>query len=191
MYYNLTNEQMERLHEQSSRFNEAWTAEERETVCRMFRDGQRVDEIARTQGRTVNAIRIKLVEAGEITPYLSRRGQPWTEQDVDHLGRFHSQGYTVGGCAKLLGRLRKEAQDKLVEIGLLPEKDKKQERNADYPNAYEPWSQEELHQLHSELSGYRDVLILLAAVAKEHGRSLGSIVSRAAREGLCVEEGAL
>ena len=46
-------------------------------------------------------------------------------QDVDNLGRFHSQGYTVGGCAKLLGRLRKEAQDKLVEIGLLPEKDKK------------------------------------------------------------------
>jgi len=185
MYYNLTDEQKERIQEESSRFNEAWTQEEREAVCELFRDGKHVDEIARMQGRTVNAIRIKLVQAGEIEPYLSRRGLPWTDPEVDRLGRFHTQGYSVSGCAKLLGRLRKEAQEKLVELGLLPEKVKTRERNANYPNAFEPWLKEEIRQLHAELSDYRATLAQLATIASLHGRSLGAIISRAEKEGLC------
>jgi predicted transcriptional regulator len=185
MYYNLTTEQMEKLHEQSARFNEAWTEEEKQAVCRLFQVGKRVDEIAQMQGRTVNAIRIKLVQAGEIAPNLSRRGQPWTEQEEERLGRFHSQGYPVAGCARLLGRRRKEAEDKLIETGLLAPKEKSEARNADYPNAYEPWSQEELRQLHAELSGYRETLTAMAAIAASHGRSIGSIISRAAKDGLC------
>ena len=184
-YYNLTEEQMEKLHEQSARFNEAWTEEEKQSVCRLFQEGMRVDEIAQMQGRTVNAIRIKLVQAGEIAPYLSRRGQSWTEQEKERLGRFYSQGYSIAGCAKLLGRRRKEAEDMLIETGMLAPKEKARERNADYPNAYEPWSQEELQQLHAELSGYREALAAMAAIAASHGRSIGSIVSRAAKEGLC------
>lgn len=187
-YFNLTEEQTEKLYREAGRFNETWTPEEKEAVCEMFRDGRRVEEIAKAQGRTVNAIRIKLVEAGEIAPYLSRRGQDWTEQEKERLGRFHTQGYTVAGCAKLLGRLRKEAESKLVELGLLEPRKSKRERNADYPNAYEPWLEEELQQLRHEVSGYRETLAALAVIAVRHGRSIGSIVARAAKEGLCEEK---
>ena len=184
-YYNLTEEQMEKLHEQSARFNEAWTEVEKQSVCRLFQKGKRVDEIAQMQGRTVNAIRIKLVQAGEIAPYLSRRGQSWTEQEEERAGRFYSQGYSVAECAKLLGRRKIEAEDKLIETGLLAPKEKIKGRNTDYPNAYEPWSPDELQQLHAELSGYREALAAMASIAASHGRSLGSIISRAAKEGLC------
>ena len=189
MYYNLTTEQVDRIREESSRFNEAWTPEERNAVCVQFRDGRRVEEIARMQGRTVNAIRIKLIQAGEINSHLSRRDQPWTEQEADRLGRFYSQGYSLAECAKLLGRLCREVVDKLVEIGLLDASARAvYGQKADYPNSHEPWSDEERQRLRDELSGYRPALAALAAVAAAHGRSLASIIARAAHEGLCLAE---
>lgn len=189
MYFNLSAAQMEKIREESHRFNAAWTLEEKKAVCEMFRDGKRVEEIARMQGRTANAIRIKLMQAGEIAAHLSRRDQPWTEPEVERLGRFYSQGYPVTGCAKLSGRLSREVVEKLVEIGLLDASVKTADNQSDYPHSHEPWSEEELAQLHGELSEHRQALSALAAIAARHGRSMGSIVARAVKAGLCrVEE---
>ena len=189
MYYNLTTEQMDRIREESFRFNEAWMPEEKRVVCELFRDGKRVEEIATMQGRTINAIRIKLIQAGEIASHLSRRDQPWTEQEADRLGRFYSQGYSLAECAKLLGRLCREVVDKLIEIGLLDASARAvYGQKTDYPNSHEPWSDEERQRLRDELSGYRPALAALASVAAAHGRSLASIVARAAHDGLCLAE---
>ena len=187
-YYNLPEGRLEEIKRGAARFNEAWTKEERDNVCEMFRNGMRVEEIAKTVHRTVNAIRIKLMEAGELVKVLSRRGEPWTEAETDRLGRFYSQGYSVAGCAKLLGRLRGEAADKLVEIGLLPpQENRKGEqwvRDPAHPNAFAPWTKEETDQLRTELSDYHDTLSALSQIAAHHGRSLGSILSRADKMGL-------
>lgn len=181
--YNLPDSRLNEIKKEAERFNEAWTKEEIERVCQLFRNGMRVDEIAGTVHRTKNAIRIKLLEAGEIARFLSRRGEPWTDEETERLGRFHSQGYPVSGCARLLGRLRNEVEDKLIDIGLMSPREKSV-RNPDYPNAYTPWSEEESGQLRQELSDYVSVLTALAQIAKAHGRSLSSIVSRATRIGL-------
>lgn len=183
-YYNLPEERLNEIKKGAARFNEAWTQEEKEKVCTLFQNGMRVNEIAETTHRTVNAIRIKLMEAGEIVRYPSRRDQPWTEEETERLGRFHSQGYTVAGSAKLLGRLRDETEVKLREIGLLPPKEKVI-RDPANPNAFLPWSDEESAKLQQELSSYRETLTDLAQIAKCHGRSLGSIVSRAEKTGMC------
>ena len=189
-YYNLPSGRLEEIKKEAVRFNEAWTKEEKENVLEMFRNGMRVEEIAGTVHRTVNAIRIKLMEAGELVKALSRRGEPWTEAEVDRLGRFYSQGYSVAGCAKLLGRLRDEAADKLVGIGLLtpPEnrKDENTVRDPAHPNAFSPWTKEESDQLRLELSDYRETLAALTRIADTHGRTLGSILSKANKMGLCV-----
>ena len=180
---------MAEIKQEASRFNEAWTKEERENVCESFRNGMRIEEIAATVHRTVNAIRIKLMEAGELFKNLSRRGEPWDEAEVERLGRFYSQGYSPAGCAKLLGRLRSEAEKKLVEIGLMEPREKASHENTirdpAHPRAFAPWSKEETEQLKRELAGYRDMLVALAQIAAIHGRTLGSIISRADKTGLC------
>ena len=186
-YYNLPEERLNEIKRGAARFNEAWTQEEKEKVCALFQNGMRVNEIAETAHRTVNAIRIKLMEAGEIVRYPSRRGQPWTEEESERLGRFHSQGYPVAGCAKLLGRLRAETEDKLIEMALLPPREKVV-RDPANPNAFLPWSDEESEKLHQELDGYRETLTALARIAKSHGRSLGAIVSHAEKTGMCSME---
>lgn len=188
-YYNLPEERMAEIKREAARFNEAWTKEERENVCESFRNGMRIEEIAATVHRTVNAIRIKLMEAGELVKNLSRRGEPWNEEEVDRLGRFYSQGYSPAGCAKLLGRLRSEAEKKLVEIGLMEPREKASHENTirdpAHPRAFAPWSKEETEQLKRELADYRDMLVALAQIAAIHGRTLGSIISRADKTGLC------
>lgn len=184
--FNLPADQLAAIREDAGRFNEAWTTQEKEVVKELFRDGNRIEEIARLQGRTRNAIRIRLTQEGEIAPYLSRREQAWTEEEIERLGRFHSQGYSPNECAKMLGRLSHEARAKLIETGLL-EPPKKSERNSDYPKAYEPWTEEETERLNQELaalSNYKETLAALAAIAESHGRSLGSIVSKAGKMGL-------
>lgn len=186
-YYNLPEERLNEIKKEAARFNEAWTQEEKEKVCAMFQNGMRVNEIAKTAHRTVNAIRIKLMEAGEIVSYPSRRGQPWTGEETERLGRFHSQGYPVAGSAKLLGRLRAETEEKLIEMGLLSPREKVV-RDPENPNAFLPWSDEESARLQQELDGYREALTALARIAKSHGRSLGSIVSRAQKTGMCPME---
>ena len=186
-YYNLPEERLDEIKREAARFNEAWTTEERKQVCQLFRNGMRVNEIAGTLHRTVNAIRLKLLEAGEITRYLSRRNQPWTEEETERLGRFYSQGYPVAGCAKLLGRVRAETEDKLVEIGLITPREKTV-RDPANPNAFTAWTKEESEKLRQELSEYRDVLAALAQISKGHGRSIGSIISRADKMGLCTTE---
>ena len=185
--YNLPEERLNEIKKGAARFNEAWTREEKEKVCALFQNGMRVNEIAATTHRTVNAIRIKLMEAGEIASYPSRRGQPWTEEETERLGRFHSQGYPIAGCAKLLGRLRAETEEKLIETGLLPPREK-EVRNPACPNAYLPWSDEESAKLQQELGNYHEALAALAHIAKSHGRSLGAIVSRAEKTGMCSME---
>ena len=180
---------MAEIKQEASRFNEAWTKEERENVCESFRNGMRIEEIAATVHRTVNAIRIKLMEAGELVKNLSRRGEPWDEAEVERLGRFYSQGYSPAGCAKLLGRLRSEAEKKLVEIGLMEPREKASHENTirdpAHPRAFAPWSKEETEQLKQELADYREMLVALAQIAAIHGRTLGSIISRADKTGLC------
>ena len=192
MYYNLTSEQMDRIREESCRFNVPWTPEEKMEVCALFRDGKRIEEIARLQERTVNAIRIKLLQAGEIESYLSRRDKPWTEQETDRLGRLYSQGYSIAECARLSGRLKREVVNRLIEIGLLDASFLTVNgQYDDYPNAHKPWTDEERRQLRDELSGFRTALSALVAVAEAHGRSIASIAARALSEGLCrVEESA-
>ncbi|MBQ1674395.1 MAG: hypothetical protein II064_09950, partial [Bacteroidales bacterium] len=59
-HYNLTAAQTERIRETAARFNEPWTREEKNAVIELFRDGKRIEEIALAQGRTRNAIKIKL-----------------------------------------------------------------------------------------------------------------------------------
>lgn len=188
-YYNLPEERMAEIKQEASRFNEAWTKEERENVCESFRNGMRIEEIAAEVHRTVNAIRIKLMEAGELVKALSRRGEPWNEAEVERLGRFYSQGYSAAGCAKLLGRLRSEADEKLVEIGLLEPREnalrEREIRDPAHPRAFAPWANEETEQLKHELSGFHDLLVALARIAESHGRTLGSILSRADKIGLC------
>ena len=168
-YYNLPEERLEEIRRGAARFNEAWSMEERERVCELFRNGMRVDEIARTVYRTVNAIRLKLLEAGELSRYLSRRGQPWTEDETERLGRFHSQGYPVAGCAKMLGRVRDETENKLVEMGLMTRQERAA-RNLANPNAFTPWTDEESDRLREELSEYRLALAALDRIAKDHGQ---------------------
>ena len=186
-YYNLPEERMAEIKREAARFNEAWTKEERENVCESFRNGMRIEEIAATVHRTVNAIRIKLMEAGELVKNLSRKGEPWNEEEVDRLGRFYSQGYSPAGCAKLLGRLRSEAEKKLVEIGLMEPREKTSHENTirdpAHPRSFAPWSKEETEQLKQELADYHDLLAALARIAETHGRSLGSIISRAEKNG--------
>lgn len=183
-YYNLPEERLNEIKKDAARFNEAWTREEKEKVCALFQNGMRVDEIAKTTHRTVNAIRIKLMEAGEIVRYPSRQGQPWTEEEAERLGRFHSQGYPITGCAKLLGRLRAETEEKLIEMGLQSPQEKVL-RDPAHPNAFLPWSNEESVKLQQELGDYREALTALARIAKSHGRSLGAIISRAEKTGMC------
>ena len=186
-YYNLPEDRLEEIRKDAPRFNETWTTEEKDRVCALFRSGMRVNEIAGTVHRTVNAIRIKLIESGEIVKALSRRGELWTEAETERLGRFHSQGYPVAGCAKLLGRLRAETEDKLVEIGLMSPQEKVV-RDPANPNAFTPWTEEESGRLKQELSAYRESLSSLFRIAKDHGRSVCSIVSRAEKMGLCSVE---
>lgn len=183
-YYNLSEGRLEEIRKDAARFNEAWTKEERDQVCQLFRDGKRVEEIAGTLHRTVNAIRIKLLDAGEINQFLSRRDQPWTEQEEERLGRFYSQGYPVAACARLLGRLLNETKDKLVEAGLLTQPEKTS-RNSLYANAFSPWSEEESARLRQELSEYGNALTGIARIADGHGRSIGSIISHAVKLNLC------
>lgn len=183
-YYNLPEGRLDEIKKEAARFNEAWTAEEKEQVCQLFRNGMRLDEIAGTVHRTFNAIRLKLIEAGEMARYLSRSEQPWTDEEVERLGRFHSQGYPVSGCARLLGRRKGETEDKLVEIGLLTPKEKPP-RDPARPNAFLPWPDEESAQLVQELSVFRVALAGLTQVARDHGRSIGAIISRAEKLGLC------
>lgn len=184
IYYNVPEERLDEIRKGAARFNEPWTTEEKDRVRQLFLNGMRVNEIAATVHRTVNAIRLKLIELGETYKALSRRGEPWTEEDIERLGRFHSQGYPSSGCAKLLGRLRAETEDKLVEIGLLSPQEKVV-RDPANPNAFNPWSEEESDTLRKELSSCRDTLALLLRISQTHGRSLGSIVSRAEKMGLC------
>ena len=183
-HYFMSAEQTQRIRETAARFNEPWTLEEENSVREMFRDGKRVEEIALVQGRTRNAIRIRLTEAGEIAPHMSRRNQPWTEEETERLGRFYSQGYTIASCAKLLGRIRREAEDRLIEIGLLTVSVPETGRQSAFPKAYEPWSEEEIQQLHDEVADYHQALEALTAIAARHGRSLSSIVARAVKDGL-------
>lgn len=188
-HYNLTAAQTERIRETAARFNEPWTREEKNAVSELFRDGKRIEEIALAQGRTRNAIKIKLTEAGELAPYMSRRNQPWTEEETERLGRFHSQGYPIASCAKMLGRIRSEAEERLIEIGLLTVSDQQTVRQSSaFPKAYEPWSEDEINQLKSELEAHRQTLAALTDIAARHGRSLGSILARATKDGLCTQE---
>ena len=183
-YYNLPEDRLDEIKKEAARFNEAWSAEEKEQVCMLFRNGMRVEEIAEIVHRTDNAIRIKLIEAGEIARHLARNEQPWTDEEVERLGRFYSQGYPAGGCARLLGRRKRETENKLIEIGLLTPKEKPP-RDPARPNAFTPWPDDESARLVQELSGYRDALLALAQIAESHGRSIGSIVLRADKLGLC------
>ena len=188
-HYNLTAAQTERIRETAARFNEPWTREEKNAVSELFRDGKRIEEIALVQGRTRNAIKIKLTEAGELAPYMSRRNQPWTEEETERLGRFHSQGYPIASCSKMLGRIRSEAEERLIEIGLLTVSDQQTVRQSSaFPKAYEPWSEDEINQLKSELEAHRQTLAALTDIAARHGRSLGSILARATKDGLCTQE---
>ena len=177
--------QMEEIRKTSGRFNEAWTEEEKRSVNDQFVDGKRIEEIALAHERTVNAVRIKLVESGQIAPYLSRRGLPWSAEETERLGRFYSQAYSVAECAKLLGRITRETEDQLVAIGLIEPRPKKEPRSAQYPNAFQPWTEEEVQRLNDELALHRPVLAALKSIAARHGRSLGSIISRADKSGLC------
>lgn len=183
-YYNLPDERRDEIKKEAARFYEAWTAEEKEQVCQLFRNGMHVDEIARAAHRTVNAIRIKLIEAGEIARYLSRSDQPWTDAEIERLGRFHSQGYPAASCARLLGRRKVETEDKLIEIGLLAPREKPP-RDPAHPKAFLPWPDEESARLVQELSLFRDALLGLARIAHDHGRSVGAIISHADKLGLC------
>lgn len=184
-YYNMSAEQLEEIRQRACRFNEPWTKEERQAVITLFQDGKSVEQIAMLQGRTHNAIRIKLIQAGEIALHLSRKGKPWTEEEVDRLGRFHSQGYPIEGCANYLGRLRRDVEKKLIEIGLLEPSKVDPSQQIENRNAYEPWTDEETRQLVSELADYRSALVAIREIAIRHGRSLGSIVARAQKAGLC------
>ena len=184
-YYNLSAAQLEEIRKKAGRFNEPWTKEEKQAVIAQFQDGKSVEQIALMQGRTHKAIRIKLIQAGEIAPHLSRKGEPWTEEEVERLGRFHSQGYPMEGCANYLGRLRREVKEKLIEIGLLETPKVDTSRRADNQHAYEPWTEDETRQLVSELANYRSALVAIQDIAVKHGRSLGSIVARAVKMGLC------
>ena len=181
--------QMEEIRKTSGRFNEAWTEEEKRSVNDQFVDGKRIEEIALAHERTVNAVRIKLVESGQIAPYLSRRGLPWSAEETERLGRFYSQAYSVAECAKLLGRITRETEDQLVAIGLIEPRPKKEPRSAQYPNAFQPWTEEEVQRLNDELALHRPVLAALKSIAARHGRSLGSIISRADKSGLCDNAG--
>ena len=177
-------EQLEEIRQRACRFNEPWTKEERQTVITLFQDGKSVEQIAMLQGRTHNAIRITLIQAGEIALHLSRKGKPWTEEEVDRLGRFHSQGYPIEGCANYLGRLRRDVEKKLIEIGLLEPSKADPSQQIENLNAYEPWTDEETRQLVSELANFRSALAAIREIAIRHGRSLGSIVARAMKTGL-------
>ena len=182
--YMMSAEQLNNIRKEAGRFNEPWTAQEKTKVVELFRDGKRIEEIACMQGRTKNAIKLRLVSEGEILPYLSRRGVEWTPQEVERLGRCHSQGYQPGDCARLLGRTSREARDKLMEIGLLEPSSEKEERGSDYPNAYEPWTEEELSQLNAEIASLpliKETILALSHIAENHGRSFGSILSRVKR----------
>lgn len=183
-YYNLSAEQMDKIKERACRFNEPWSQEERDAVVSQFQHGRSVEEIARLQGRTANAIRIKLVQAGEIAPHLSRRGKEWTDAETERLGRFYSQGYPVEACAKMLGRLLHDTEGKLIEIGLLDLSEAETMRGVDVPKAYEPWTEEETELLKEELARFQAAFADLAEVAAEHGRSVTAIISHAERIGL-------
>lgn len=187
-YYNMSAGQIEKIREESGRFNESWSDEEKQKVCSMFRDGMRIEEIAHMQGRTVNAIRLKLIQAGEIANYLSRKAQEWTDEEKERLGRFHSQGYSFAECAKFLGRIRNEVENKLVDMGLLDPSQAYGLRTAtNYANAYEPWTPEENRLLSEELADYRHALSAMMMVAERHGRSVSSIISHALKLGLAME----
>ena len=183
-YYNMSAEQMDRIKERAGRFNEPWSKEERDAVVSQFQNGRSVEEIARLQGRTANAIRIKLVQAGEIAPYLSRRGKDWTDAETERLGRFYSQGYPVEACAKMLGRLRNETAEKLVEIGLLTNAEVVAMGGVDAPKAYEPWTKDETETLKEDLSHLQAAFADLAEIAWSHDRSVTSIIAHAERIGL-------
>ena len=184
-YYNMTAEQLEAIRQKAGRFNEPWTKKEKEAVISQFQDGKSVEQIALMQGRTNNAIRIKLIQAGEIAPYLSQKDKPWTEEEVERLGRFHSQGYPLEGCANYLGRLRRDVEEKLIEIGLLEPSEAKASQRSDGQHAYEPWTEEETQQLVEELTKNKTALMTIHDIAIGHGRSMGSIVARAEKIGLC------
>ena len=186
-YYNMSEEQMDRIKEKAGRFNEPWSNQEREAVVSQFQNGRSIEEIARVQGRTANAIRIKLVQAGEIAPYLSRRGKDWTDEETERLGRFYSQGYPVEACAKMLGRLRNEVAEKLFEIGLLSYAEVEAKGCMDVPQAYKPWTNEETEVLKKDLAHLQAAFADLAEVALTHGRSVTSIISHAERIGLFPE----
>ena len=181
----MTAEQLVAIRQKAGRFNEPWTKEEKEAVIAQFQDGKSVEQIALMQGRTNNAIRIKLIQAGEIAPHLSQRDKPWSEEEVERLGRFYSQGYPLAGCANYLGRLRRDVEEKLIEIGLLEPSKVDTSRRAGMQHAYEPWTDDETRQLVTELADYRAALAAIHGIAVSHGRSLGSILARAVKAGLC------
>ena len=105
--------------------------------------------------------------------------EKYRKANIEDFGFGKGYVYLVDEFSKLLDDL-----NKLIEIGLLTPKEKPP-RDPARPNAFTPWPDDESARLVQELSGYRDALLALAQIAESHGRSIGSIVLRADKLGLC------
>lgn len=109
-------ERQEALREEFPRFYSYWTPDEMKRLRQLFRQGLRFDEISAETGRTVKAVRMKLMGMGEICCPMARDGEPWTFDEEQRMLRLLSQGYEVGELARIIGRRKDDTKNKIVEL---------------------------------------------------------------------------
>ena len=113
-----TPEEVATLKAKYPRFNEPWNEDEDDSLKKSFNRAVPVKTIATEMGRSENAVRMRLMQTGIVYPNLSRKDEPWTDDDISRLREQYGAGWKVTQCARWLGRTRDEIRDKMGELGI-------------------------------------------------------------------------
>ena len=117
----LTPERYGQLKEQHARFNEPWTEDETEELCRMAAEGVTQADMAGQLGRTPNAVKYKLQSLGLYQPRPSAKA--WTPEDESALVAMYRSGASFADMAAAFGRSERAVITRLILLraGLAPE----------------------------------------------------------------------
>lgn len=131
------------------------------------------ETIARVLGRSVEEVRAKITELGRI-----KRGGPWTREDVAEFKRIYGTR-TDGDLAKVFGRTEDEVRKCAEKLALSKDKAFLRKLHGESATKMPRWTQQELELLKRDYSTKSNL-----DIARELGRSVKSVVSKAHHLGL-------